>query len=327
MKKPRRKAAKAKATPRKRAPRAKAKAAAPAAQALTPAERFKPRLDWIEKRFTNPRRGKVTKADLAFLKLYRPELWQTPASTPGLLPSPLIKESTKPSAILPVMQSPEEKHSKQLSDGSGQTVPNRFNRQSDLARFLQERFRSQISITISKQTLNDWRAGERLPEVVKDGKVAKAPPFPGKDANDFFPGRECVKWVEDWVVPKYGSSGNGQINGHQDILSLRQNHEIWKMERERAKEDGSYKPVEEFLKWIDRVRETLKTAVLSELEGALMRDLNRLVEELPLTEDQRGPAKARCQLAAQQAVDGVLKTWEREVGKIGDETESQPELI
>lgn len=274
------------------------------------------RVSVLKKKFY---RGTAKKADLEELRMRCPELWPTPGSINGSHPSPPIQPST--SAPAPP---PDKPSYTDLPLNGAVAIPDRIATQSALARFLQNHFRERLSITINPQSIDDWRTGARTYEVVKAGQSVVSPPFPGKNASGFFEVAACIGWVEDWLVPSKGLNGDG---GGGDYRTEKRNHELWQMKRERDIADGKYKPVEEFMAWIDRVREVFKTAVVSEIEGALLRELNGWVDALPLAEEARGPLKARCQAAAQRTVDGVLKTWQREVAKIGQEASAKQEEL
>lgn len=208
--------------------------------------------------------------------------------------------------------------------GPNSPIPLRLNKQTDLARFLQEKYGARVAIHIGPQTVDDWKSGVRLPEIEVAGEIKQAPPMPNKDANGFFPVQEICQWFEAWILPSKGVTGS---KAGKDLRTRRAEHEIWEMDRQRAIADGSYKPAADFLKWIDRIREVFKTAVMRELEGTLVREVGQVIDGLSLAPETAGPAKVACQESAKKVVDTLLATWSREVREVGNlAKKKEPEL-
>ena len=192
------------------------------------------------------------------------------------------------------------------ADNPVMVIPKTLGTQADLARFLHEYFKRKISITISPQTIQHWREGTRLRSVYITGEApdnsairnpqsamgrwVRPPPFPAKNASSGFQWdvHECIEWVEKWIVPVHGGSATGQLGEFEaavDFDTARQEHDLWKMRRERAIADGTYKSVETFQRDCLAIGQTINAAIAHAAEVILQTELEKAIDGL--FEDQR----------------------------------------
>lgn len=247
----------------------------PFLESETQEQRMTRLLDLFEEKFFNPEKyplDKITVWQVNFLKQHRPHLFtkETPEE-------PQTSDSRLQTSDSQAGDSPEHPVVK---------VPPRIGSQKDLAVFLQDYFRNRLKLTINPQTIDDWRGGQRLKPVFIEGKWTKPPKFPEKMGSGFWDTHECIEWVESWIVPVHsvGAGGTGELPGVAvDFDSAKQEHELWKMRREREIADGEYKSVKLFNGHLDRLGEMVNGS-FNTMERELTRALHAALAGLGLAE-------------------------------------------
>lgn len=211
--------------------------------------------------------------------------------------------------------------------GNG-AVPVYIAGQAALARFLQLHFRERIVITINAQTLQDWREGKRLEPLLLDGKFVHPPPFPNKnESGNRWVVRECIDWVERWIVPvkKPKSDGNGLIP-YQDYDEEVRQYNLRKMRREEAIEEGAYISFELAVRVAGGVVEKLWQATRSRIEKFFLSQLMEQWRGAGFNDEQIARLREFQRIAGQTAVDEIAaecqkraKTLEQELKASNDE--------
>jgi len=221
------------------------------------AEGWERTLDQWEEKLNHPEKwlkSPIQQWQLKKLEKYRPKLFGQRDAGPD---SPAAAEAAREDARPTMM------------------IPDRIARQSDLASFLHEYFRGRLAMKIDATTLDQWRHRLRLEPLFidLDGtglKWVKPPKFPEKTAaGNYWDTHECIEWVERWIIPAKGlKDGKSDLPGMGgiDFTSAKEEHELWKMQRERDIADGQFKSVALFNQVTDRLGLAINQSLTAHME-------------------------------------------------------------
>ena len=254
------------------------------------AEKLAQRLDRLEDMYFRPfaYETKIAQWEVKELKQHRPWLW---------------KEGEVPSSKFQV-------------PNANSAMPGSISSNREMADFLHEYFRERITISITKERIGKWLKGREVGFVFIDGVKTKVPNFPKPDLN----GRRwtpqiAIDWVERWLVPQFAvgiglpEGGTGAV---ADFDRAKQEHELWKMRREKDVADGKFKSVDVFNNHV---------ICLGAAVNRALNDSEKELEKAMLERVQSPTANVQSELqeairgAVRKAMDALREAVSREVLK------------